>query len=141
MRWSLVRHITDQCVNTMTEKVTNKLHKQFKASEMKQDEEHFVLIEEDIINNATDTFDIATHPATLLHATAEVQCSLLESVTSGKKQVKLFVSASPKVGGTNSVYSRIKEIICENICSHEKVSEYTVPIWNKTKFQIARVIL
>ena len=67
MRWSLVRNITDQCVNAMAEKETNKLQEQFKASKMNQDEEHFVLIEEHIINNATDTFDIATHPATLLN--------------------------------------------------------------------------
>ena len=51
----------------MTEKEPNKSHEQFKASKMKQDEDHFGLIEEHIMNNATDTFDIATHPATLLN--------------------------------------------------------------------------
>ena len=62
---------------------------------MKEYEEHVVLIEEHIINNATDSFDIATHPATSvnnvigMHATAEVQCSLLEA--SVKKPVKSFV--------------------------------------------------
>ena len=58
-----------------------------------------------------------------MHATAEVQCSFLEAVTCGKKQVKSFVSASLTVGGTNSLYSRIKKISCKNICSHEKVSD------------------
>ena len=77
--------------------MTDKSHEQLKATKMKQDEETFVLIGEHIINNQTDPFDIATHPATLvniatgMHATAEVQCSLLEAVTSGKKKVKLFL--------------------------------------------------
>ena len=67
MRWSLVRHITDQYVNAMTEKEPSKSHEQLKASKIKRDEEHFALIEDHVINNATDTFYIATHPATLLN--------------------------------------------------------------------------
>ena len=60
-------------------------------------------------------FDIATKPATLvsiatgMHVTAEIQCSLLEALTSVKKQDKSFVSASRTVGGTNSSHSHTKK--------------------------------
>ena len=55
-----------------------------------------------------------------MHATAEAQCSLLEAVTSGKKQVKSFVSASLTVGGTDYVYSRIKNIYAKSFALTRK---------------------
>ncbi len=80
---------------------------------MKRDETHLTAIINHINTSMTDPFDIEKHPSCLikisngLHASPEVQKSLLGAVYSGNTSMEKFVDATLSTGKEKSLNSAI----------------------------------
>ena len=90
------------------------LHEQAKASAMERDEKHVNAIVLHITENMTNPFDVDAHPqnvllniATGVHASADVQHSLLSVSDEGKMQYESFVEGTLSTKGSRSFYSPI----------------------------------
>lgn len=119
-RWSLTRHLLGEIAYAVRERSGIRVpcnpstHEQAQPSKMKQDEEHVQGMVLHINENMTNPFDVDSHPggvliniATGLHATKEVQKSLLTAVTTGKIKMEAFLKKSLSTDGDNSFYSPI----------------------------------
>jgi hypothetical protein len=99
---------------------SNTSHEEMKQTALKQDEEQVQAIVNHLSETMTDPFDIQAHPPCLMnistgmHATREVQDSLLSAVNEGEKKSRNFVSNALSVGQSVSFYSPISVKI-ENI--------------------------
>ena len=75
-------------------------HEETKPAAMKRDEQQVNDLIDHIRNKMTDPFDVALHPALLInistgmHASKDVQDSLLNSIDEGTKMAKSFVKGS-----------------------------------------------
>jgi hypothetical protein len=77
---------------------SNTSHEEMKQTALKQDEEQVQAIVNHLSETMTDPFDIEAHPPCLMnistgmHATREVQDSLLSAVNEGEKKFRNFVN-------------------------------------------------
>ena len=75
-------------------------HQETKPAAIKRDDQQVTDLIDHIVNKMTDPFDVALHPTPLInistgmHASREVQDSLLNCVEQGTKMVKSFVDGS-----------------------------------------------
>ena len=119
IRWTLTRHIAAQYPAAMKERsgITspdNSVHQQEKAASMKQDEDHVRALISHLKNNMTNPFDcsfldhnVPLNISTGMHATEEVQSSLLNAVKNGKDQMEAFVTRTFSESKRESLYSPI----------------------------------
>jgi hypothetical protein len=89
-------------------------HEETKPAAMKRDEQQVNDLIDHIRNKMTDSFDVALHPALLItistgmHASKDVQDSLLNSIDEGTKMAKSFVEGSLSDGQSRSFYNPIR---------------------------------
>ena len=76
---------------------SNTSHEEMKQTALKRDEEHVQAIVNHLNETMTDPFDIEAHPPCLMnistgmHATREVQDSLLSAVNEGEKSAETLL--------------------------------------------------
>ena len=86
-----------------------------KQTALKSDEEQVQAIVNHLNETMTVSFDIEAHPPCLMnistgmHATREVQDSLLSAVNEGEKKCRKFVNSALSVGQSVSFYSPISK--------------------------------
>jgi hypothetical protein len=86
-----------------------------KQTALKRDEEQVQAIVNHLNETMTDSFDIEAHPPCLMnistgmHATREVQDSLLSAVNEGEKNCRKFVNSALSVGQSVCFYSPISK--------------------------------
>ena len=119
IRWTLTRHIAAQdsaAVKTRSGITSsdNSVHQQEKATSMKQDEDHVMALISHLKNNMTDPFDcsfldhnVLLNISTCMHATEEVQSSILNVVKNGKDQMEASVTRTFSKSKRESLYSPI----------------------------------
>jgi hypothetical protein len=119
VRWSLTRHILGEFASRMKERSGTEAspspgHAQSQPAAMKRDEQHTLDIISHIQTNMTNPFDVSSHPETTLvnissglHASKEVQDSLLGTLGTGQKQLETFVQDCLSTGSNKSFYSPI----------------------------------
>ena len=103
VRWALTRHflasfssvMNDRAVITSTSKTS---HEEMKQKALKRDEEQVQAIVNHLNETMIDPFDIEAHPPCLMnistgmHATREVQDSLLSAVNEGEKSAETMLT-------------------------------------------------
>ena len=107
VRWTLARHFLASFSRAMNDRAcitntSNTSHDEMKQTALKRDEEQV----QAIVNH----LNISTG----MHATREVQDSLLSAVNEGEKKCRKFVNSALSVGQSVSFYSPISVTI-ENI--------------------------
>lgn len=118
VRWTLTRHVLSIFGSEMRERsglVTDcaEFHQETKPAAMQRDDQKVTDLIDHIVNKMTDPFDVALHPTPLInistgmHASREVQESLLNCVEEGTKMVKSFVDSSLSKGKFRSFYNPI----------------------------------
>ena len=118
VRWTLTRHVLSIFSSEMRERselVTDcaEFHQETKPTAMKRDDQQVTDLIDHIVNKMTDPFDVALHPTPLInistgmHASREVQESLLNCVEQGTKMVKSFVDGSLSEDQSRSFYNPI----------------------------------
>jgi predicted ABC-type ATPase len=91
--------------------ISNTSHEEMKQTALKRDEEHVQAIVNHLNETMTDPFDIEAHPPCLMnistgiHATREVQDSLLSAVNEGEKKCRNFVKSALSVGQSVNLLS------------------------------------
>ena len=94
---------------------SNTSHEEMKQTALKRVEEQVQTIVNHLNETMTDPFDIEAHPPCLMHistgmhATREVQDSLLSAVNEGEKKGRNFVNSALSVGQSVSFYSAISK--------------------------------
>ncbi len=122
MRWTIARHRLGEITSAMEirEGISVKDefadHKQNLPSTMKRDEEHVNALVSEIKDKMINPFDVESHPdgtlvniSTGLHATPEVQSSLLNVVKNGRIASEKFVKNCLSKEGNDSFYSTINK--------------------------------
>ena len=94
----------------------NTSHEEIKQTALKRDEKQVQAIVNHLNETMTDPFDIETHPPCLMnistgimHATRELQDSLLSAVNEGEKKCRNCVNSALSVGQSASFYSFISK--------------------------------
>jgi hypothetical protein len=104
--------MNDRAGITSTSKTS---HEEMKQTSLKRDEEQVQAIVNHLNETMIDPFDIEVHPpclmniSTSMHATREVQDSLLSAVNEGEKKGRNFVNSALSVGQSVSFYSAISK--------------------------------
>jgi hypothetical protein len=102
IRWTLTLHVLGHFSSEMRDRSDlateiEASHEETKPAAMKRDEQQVNDLIDHIRNKMTDPFDVALHPALLInistgmHASKDVQDSLLNSIDEGTKMAKSFV--------------------------------------------------
>lgn len=118
VRWTLTRHIMASFASSMKARAgasndADPNHDQIRPASIKRDELHVNSLIVHLQDKMTNPFDVSCHPdalfniATGMHATKEVQQSLLSAVPHGEKQTKTFVDSSLSEGQDRSFYAPI----------------------------------
>ena len=103
--------MNDRAGITSTSKTS---HEEIMQTALKRDEEQVQAIVNHLNETMTDPFDIEAHPPCLMntstgmHATREVQDSLLSVVNEGEKKCRNFVNSALSVGQSVSLYLKVK---------------------------------
>ena len=119
IRWNLTRHVLSQITSTMRARaglsqVDDQCHDEAKPAAMKRDEKHVQDLIVYITENMTNPFDVDNHPRQLinistgLHASHDIEDSLLKSVETGRTKMKMFVDSSLSTDKSGSFYNPIK---------------------------------
>lgn len=118
IRWSITRHMLGHfssemrkrsCHDTSSERV----HEETQPTSMKRHESHVMDIIHHIQDKMTDPFQVEIHPTTLInistgmHASTDVQRSLLNSVTNETNMVKTFGKGTLSSEEPKSLHSPI----------------------------------
>jgi hypothetical protein len=109
IRWTLTRYFLASFSSAMNDRAgitstSNTSHEEMRQTALKRDEEPVQAIVNHLIETMTDPFDIEAHPPCLMniytgmHATREVQDSLLSAVNEGEKKCRNFVKSALSVG-------------------------------------------
>ena len=120
VRWTLTRHFLSSFSSAMNDRAgitstSNTSHEEMKQTALKRDEEQVQAIVNHLNETMTDPFDIEAHTTCLMnistgmHATREVQDSLLSAVNEGEKKCRNFVNSALSVGQSVSFYSPISK--------------------------------
>ncbi len=111
LRWSLTRQLTGQYTSVMNERSglqTDKEDKGPSKSSVRKDEEHATAMYEHLRNTMTNPFKFGVNQliniSTCVHASKEVQESLVNVVEKGTAQMKTFVKRTLEVGGTKDFH-------------------------------------
>ena len=119
VRWTSTRHLMAEYSNTMRARSgqsssSDRVHEQSHPSAMERDEKHVQAIVTEIRDNMTNPFATDEHPdktlvniSTGLHASSDVQASLLGVLDAGQREMEKFVTRSLSEEGTASFYSPI----------------------------------
>ena len=108
VRWTLTCHITGSDSAGMKEQCglqgkKSEVHGQMMPASMKQDEKHvedmICHINDHMTNPFTTDSKVLINVASGMHASSEVEASLLNIVTTGKQKLENFVDARLKEGG------------------------------------------
>jgi hypothetical protein len=105
IRWTLTLHVLGHFSSEMHNRSglateIEASHEETKPAAMKRNEQQVNDLIDHIRNKMTDPFDVALHPALLInistgmHASKDVQDSLLNSIDEGTKMAKSFVKGS-----------------------------------------------
>ena len=84
-----------------------------KRAAMKRDEEHVQLLIDHLRERMTDPFEVEEHPealiniSTAMHASREIEISLLDAVEDGKQMANSFIKKTLEVGNNGNFYSPI----------------------------------
>ena len=103
VRWTLTRHFLASFSSAMNDRAgitsnSNTSHEEMKQTALKRDEEQVHAIVNHLSEAMTDPFDIEAHPPCLMnistgmHATREVQDSLLSAVNEGEKSPETLLT-------------------------------------------------
>jgi hypothetical protein len=109
VRWTLTRHFLASFSCAMNDSTSN--NEEMKQTALKRDGEQVQAIVNHLNETMTDPFDIEAHPpcvmniSTGMHATREVQDSLLSAVNEGEKKCRNFVNSALSVGQSVHFYS------------------------------------
>ncbi|CAC5405606.1 unnamed protein product [Mytilus coruscus] len=120
LRWTFTRHFLARYASEMKKRSgialgSDEDHEENRPTAMKRDEQQVNDLIEHVQNNMTDPFDIEEFSksliniATGLHASREVEDSLLNSVERGQKSLKPFVDGCFKDNETRDFYSPISK--------------------------------
>ena len=120
VRWTLTRHFLASFSSAMNDRAgitstSNTSHEEMKQTALKRDEEQVQAIVNHLSETMTDPFDIEAHPPCLMnistgmHATREVQDSLLSAVNEGEKKFRNLVNSALSVGQSVSFYRPISK--------------------------------
>jgi hypothetical protein len=121
VRWTLTRHLLCTYARAMrdrsglkTKDASLTVHDQLNSSAMTRDEKNAQTLVDHIADSMTNPFTVDDHPeqtliniATGLHASAEVQKSLLSAVDTGQGQFTKFVQGSLSLTSQKSLYDAI----------------------------------
>ena len=118
VRWTLTRHFLASFSRVMLERAgvaTNNAnsHEETRPTAMKRDEEHVIAVVNHLNETMTDPFDVESHPPCLInissgmHATRDIQDSLLTAVEEGLNMSRHFITSALSVGQSRSFYSPI----------------------------------
>jgi hypothetical protein len=118
VRWTLTRRFLASFSSAMNDRAcitstSNTSHEEMKQTALKRDEEQVQAIVNHLNETITDPFDIEAHPSCLMnistgmHATREVQDSLLSALNEGEKKCRNFVNSALSAGQSVSFYSPI----------------------------------
>ena len=118
IRWTLTRHFLGHFGSEMRDRAglsteSDLSHEEMKPAAMTRDNQQVSDLIDHIINKMTDPFDVTLHPVPLInistgmHASKEVQDSLLNSINEGTQRVKSFVDGSLSNGQSRSFYNPI----------------------------------
>ena len=89
-------------------------HDETKATAMKRDDKQVSDMIDHVTTKMTDPFDVTLHPPKLvnistgMHATKDVQDSILSAIDEGERMLKSFVEGSLSEGHSRSFYSPIQ---------------------------------
>jgi hypothetical protein len=119
LRWSITRHILGEYADEIKKRgglttAEDQCHQEAMPAGLKRDESHFDQLYNHIQTNMTNPFSVKQHPACLvniasgIHATTEVQDSLLTASTKGLQQMEKFINAALDTEGSTSFYQPIK---------------------------------
>ena len=120
IRWTLTCHIAAQYSAAMKARsgitsADNSVHQEEKAASMKQNEDHVRGLISHLNNNMANPFDcsfldhnVLTNISTGMHATEEVQSSLLNALKNGKDQMEAFVTHLFRVEERKFIQSNFK---------------------------------
>ncbi|CAC5392868.1 unnamed protein product [Mytilus coruscus] len=119
IRWNLTRHVLSQITSAMRARaclvqVDDQCHDEAKPAAMKRDEKHVQDLIVYITENMTNPFDVDNHPRQLinistgLHASHDIEDSLLKSVETGRTKMKIFVESSLSTDKAGSFYHPIQ---------------------------------
>ena len=118
IRWTLTRHVLGYFSSEMRDRAGlakdgDAAHDETKAASMNRDEQQVSDLIDHITTKMTNPFDVDVHPSSLinissgLHASKEVQDSLLSSITDGTKMAESFIDGSLSNGNSVSFYNPI----------------------------------
>ncbi|CAC5383567.1 unnamed protein product [Mytilus coruscus] len=119
IRWNFTRHVLSQITSAMRARaclvqVDDQYHGEAKPAAMKRDEKHVQDLIVYITENMTNPFDVDNHPRQLinistgLHASHDIEDSLLKSVETERTKVKIFVESSLSTDKAGSFYHPIQ---------------------------------
>ncbi|CAC5356829.1 unnamed protein product [Mytilus coruscus] len=119
IRWNLTRHVLSQITSAMRARVclvqvNDQCHDEAKPAAMKRDEKHVQDLIVYITENMTNPFDVDNHPRQLinistgLHASHDIEDSLLKSFETGRTKMKIFVESSLSTDKAGSFYRSIQ---------------------------------
>lgn len=121
MRWTLTRHMLGQYTSYMQNRSgihkedIKEVHEESQPTSLKRDEDQVNSLSKHLKENMTDPFNTDAHPDVLcnistgLHATAEVQASLLSVVQTGQALSENFIEKTLDENHTKSLYEPIKK--------------------------------
>ena len=106
VRWTLTRHFLTSFSSAMNDRAgitstSNTSHEEMKQTALQRDEEQVQAIVNHLNETMTDSFDIEAHPPCLMnistastgmHATREVQDSLLSAGNEGEKSAETLLT-------------------------------------------------
>jgi hypothetical protein len=113
VRWTLTRHFLASFSCAMNDSTSN--NEEMKQTALKRDVEQVQAIVNHLNETMTDPFDIEAHPpcvmniSTGMHATREVQDSLLSAVNEGENKCRNVVNSALSVGQCVHFYSPISK--------------------------------
>ena len=125
--------------NSKQPKTSVLVHEQEQESFMERDEAHVAAVTHHIVNNMTDPFCVSSHPdgvliniSTGMHATKEVQQSLIATVDMGKLNSLKFLKERLALESTNSLYDAIPK---SGLKTFDDMSKKTViRVGQKTRY-------
>ena len=98
VRWTLTKHFLASFSSAMNDRAYNTSHEEMKQTALKRDEEQVQAMVNHLNETMTDPFDIEAHPpcvmniSTGMHATREVQDSLLSVGSEGEKSAETLLT-------------------------------------------------